>query len=62
MISDEAAKAILDDMAESERLKGLSDIDLIRECLGSDAFEDLRVVELMNRVLPGRDEMDLEKR
>ena len=58
-ISDETAKAILDEITEADRLKKLSNEDLIRECLVAGTDRDLRAQELMDRLLPGWDETDL---
>ena len=50
---DETIKDIALHSLEARRLKTLSDIDLIRECMKSEVSEDLIVQELMDRVRPG---------
>ena len=52
-LTDEAAKNILAHIAELQRLRTLSDIDLIRECMKSEVSDDPIVEELMDRVRPG---------
>jgi len=44
---------LLAHITELNRLKTLSDIDLIRECMKSEVSDDPIVIELMNRVRPG---------
>jgi len=58
-ISDEAAQSILSEIVESQRLRKLTDRELIKECLRSEIGDDLKVQELLNRVLPGWDEIEL---
>lgn len=51
--SDDAKENILAHIQEMDRLKKLSDLDLIRECMKNDAADEPVVEELMNRVRPG---------
>jgi hypothetical protein len=50
---DETIKSLSERFVEERRLKTLSDIDLIRECMKSGAVDDPKVEELMNRLRPG---------
>jgi hypothetical protein len=51
-LTNEAAKYLLEHMKESVRLRQLSDLDLIRECMKSEVSDDPLVEELMNRLIP----------
>ena len=47
------AAKLLPVLREMDRLKTLSNLDLIREVLGSPAGDSLKVTELMDRLVPG---------
>jgi hypothetical protein len=50
---NEAATNLLEHIEETTRLQALSDIDLIRECMKSEASDFPVVLVLMDRVRPG---------
>jgi hypothetical protein len=52
-LSNDAATNLLEHIEESMRLKELSDLDLIRECMKSEVSDDPLVLALMDRVRPG---------
>jgi hypothetical protein len=51
-IDPKVADNILCELREKQRLSNLSDLDLIRECLTSDAFDYTIVEELCDRLKP----------
>jgi hypothetical protein len=52
-LTNDAATNLLEHIEESMRLKELSDLDLIRECMKSDVSDDPLVLALMDRLRPG---------
>lgn len=50
---NDAATNLLEHVEESMRLKTLSDMDLIRECMKSEVSDDPLVLALMDRLRPG---------
>ena len=52
-LTNEAAENILAHITELQRLRTLSDLDLIRECMKSEVSDDPIVEELMNRLRLG---------
>lgn len=59
-LTDQEAEALAAMVANRERLETLSDVALIREVLQSDVADDERVMELMRRVYPEWDSIDLD--
>lgn len=55
MNDDETIKRLDHDILERQRLRALSNEDLVRECLSYPSYDDadLHVEELMTRVWPG---------
>jgi hypothetical protein len=52
IITDKEIEAILDMMAEQDRLRSLTNAELVAECAGMDAADYLIVEEMMDRLEP----------
>lgn len=52
-LTTEAVDRILAYILEQDRLRPLSDIDLIRECMKTEAADEPAVEEMMDRLHPG---------
>lgn len=59
-ISDELLDRIRAGMKEIDRLRGLDNKQLVRECLNTDAADYAVVLEMMHRLYPGWEEEEIE--
>lgn len=60
-MSAEALDDVRAMLVESERLRQLSNQDLVREVLSTDAADYLAVEEMMNRLDPGWEDRQLKQ-